>query len=230
MKINKFLTFLFLFSLSFFGGLKNSEAGNPIELKINDLRGIDPRIDEHLKEAGYACDPSQLTLQIEDDSVLVTEDLLLPVVCRARPRDLISVGVTLSSIYFAGGNLTWAHASRKKNKILFHVDLGISGTPKNYNVGFSFDPHIGKKGFFIGASAQLLYVTNPLIENSQMVRIPAGGVELGWMKSWGYHDRIQTSVKIGISGTQYGYDNYFWPEGKVGVGVLLFNTKAKPRR
>lgn len=208
-------------------------AGDPpppvTVLGINDLRAIDALVDEKLKEAGYTCDPAWLSLRITEDSAELTEDAPSPAPCRSRPRDLISAGMTASSIYMLGGNLSWAHASRKKDKIMFHIDLGIAGSPTNYNASLSFDKHIGKKGFFVGANGQLLFLTNTLVDGSPQVMIPAGGLELGWMKHWGQSGRVVTTVKLGMSGTQYEYGNYLWPEGKVGVGVLLFKRSARER-
>ncbi len=208
-----------------------SRADEQVEVSMNDLRAMDPSIDSQLEAAGYTNDANDLSMSV---SVTQNEDdhspnfdfyihkkrrtLYVPSTGLIRSdidKNVFSVGFVMSKVYYYGGaQVTWGRYNPYKGKIAFHVDAAASWAPEIHNFTLSFDPHIGRSGAFVGVNAQLLGIKPAALTTSPTVLVPAAGIEAGWRKAYG---PISVGGKIGLSGTNYHFQNYWWLNPSISV-------------
>lgn len=235
----------FLFStLSAGPANAQNEKGETVRTyQFNELLELDPQVKEKLYDSGFRGDVENLLLEVsekptrqavEGDDELTPPVIgelqlkvkeLSPVAASAEQKDsrhLWVAGVVLSNVYLQGIQASYLHFNPRKNKVIYHSDLTLSGTPELSNLTLAFDAHIGKWGIYAGVNGQMIRYESYLLQNAPPVYIPGFGVESGWQHAWGKRQRFYTNLKVGSFITYYESYVYFMLEGSVGISMRLF--------
>lgn len=194
------------------------------ELTINDLRALDPSVDEQLIDAGYTEDPSDLIIEVTETNSprnSNTGKFEIEIKATNPGKNLWIAGAVLSSVYIKGGQFSYLRYNPLKDKINYHIDLSINGTHEFQNVALSFDPHIGRWGLFAGVGGQAMQIKTDLLPTTPAIKVYGGGPEIGWQKEWGRNRRVVTSLKYSATIAYHNYKYYMMREARLSVGLVL---------
>ena len=238
-KKNLFYIFNLLTSLFFlFTSLSLSFAteGSHEEFGIDDLRTLDCSIDQTLIKQGYTCDPSNLVL-IVDNHKEATVSERVPSKCSTDHRVMIKASLVVSSLYWLkrgyGGELSIYVRPFKNHGFTVHADLDWIHSYDTEHQSISLDANIARTDFYAGLTAQRLMMKNTYIEAEPIFELDAYGVEAGYshvfnLKLFGTHIPLNiagriTAVTAETASFGESYQTrYYWPEGRLYLGFLLF--------
>lgn len=216
--------------------LLGSLSATAAELSVNDLRSRDSTFDQQLEEAGFVGGADELegmtAVFTEDESaetfsveVTKKKDPILPGrhgFSPNQPKNFIAFGLVASNIFPIGLRASYLHFQPRKDRFNYQINASYSVGPNMSNLTLSFDKYIiGKSGLLVGVNGQAIRVKSDLLPTSPATTIPGVGFEIGWQKAFGNNKQFYAGVLGDVYLTNYEFQNYILPSGKVTLGYII---------